>query len=418
MALNFGGLLAGASESIVRRVEKEEERLEQLAKEQRALATRQRAARESERRKKQAVVDEYTGLLKMYGMDEDTIGEIAGYGASALETAAGHAKTVFTAGGDINTVYRFSTTKDPSTPDTQSMVDQTTEALQANLAEDVPALTQGAVTSSASGSADTGKVSKQQTIKAAGLTIDQEALRNFFPIESEYSSVGAMEAGLLSKRYQARKNGNAEKEAQYDAQLQDLYQHKKDIAASAREEDKGDGIPFHTPSSATSLYNTMQRTAGDLIGVQQGELGQITSDLKGDPMPSPMRDYIASANMLTSAEDDPAVTRLASGVNRTSVGLIKNAGRQKAAELQATDQYAKKSSTPTGKSSVDGVRYFNFGEYDATTFTPEAMDPKVESGFKFGETIVVEDNSGAVRLMVYTGVPNPLLNGSKYIVIQ
>lgn len=405
MGLNFGGMLAGVSQSVVRRIEEEEDRLEEIAKEERSLATRQRAAREAERRKKQAIVDEYTGLLKMYGMNDDTIGEIAGYGSTAMQTAAGHAETVFKAGGDINTVYKYNPNKNPTSTDTSKLVEQTTAALQTDLAEDVPALTTGV--------ADTKKT---ETIKATGLTIDQDALKNFFPMKAEYGSVGAMEAGLLNLRYQARKRGDTDKENEYDAQLQDLYQHKKDLADAGREEGK-DTTSFHTPSSATSLFNTMQRTAGDLIGVEQGELGQITSDLKGDPMPSPLRDYIATSNMMTSAEGDKAVQRLASGINNTSTGLIKNAARVKASKFQGTDQFRNKTSDPSGKTTTDGVRYFNFGQFDASAFTPDQFGPQ-EANFKLGDSIVIQDDNGALRLMVYTGVPNPLLNGSKYIVVQ
>ena len=125
MGLNIGGILAGVSQSVVRRIEDEEDRLERIADEERSFAMRTRAAKEAERRKKQAIVDEYTGLLKMYGMNEDTIGEISGFGATAMQTAAEHAKTVFAAGGDINTVYKINPTKDPTTSDTKKLVEQT-----------------------------------------------------------------------------------------------------------------------------------------------------------------------------------------------------------------------------------------------------------------------------------------------------
>ena len=275
MALNLGGILAGVSSSVVRRIEEEEDRLERIADEERAQAMRTRAAKDAERRKKQAIVDEYTGLLKMYGMNEDTIGEIASYGSTAMQTAAEHAKTVFTAGGDINTVYKFNPSKDPTTKETSKLVQSTTQALQTNLTSDVPALTTGVAE----------EPKKEPTIKAAGLTIDSQALQNYFPMESKFSSVGAMEAGLLNLRYQARKRGDTDKESEYTSQLNDLYAHKKAMAEAAREEDQKTPS-FHTASSATSMFNTFQRTAGDLIGVEQGDFGQITSDLKGDPMPS------------------------------------------------------------------------------------------------------------------------------------
>lgn len=406
--MNLGGLLAGVSQSVVRRIEEEEDRLERIADEERSFAMRTRAAKDAERRKKQAIVDEYTGLLKMYGMNEDTIGEIASYGSTAMQTAAEHAKTVFTAGGDINTVYKFSPSNDPTTKDTSKLVEQTSAALQSDLTADVPALT-------------TGVEKETPTIKAAGLTIDSQALQNFFPMEAKYSSVGAMEAGLLNLRYQARKRGDADKEAEYDAQLADLYKHKKSLADAARE-DGTEKPAFHTPSSATSLYQTMQRTAGDMIGVEQGERGNIVGEFLGDSMKTPLRDYIATSNMLTSsAEDDQAVKNLAVGINKAQTGLIKNAARQRVSEFMTTEQY--KSGTlrkaKSGKTSTNGVSYFyDQGLTNADSLGLVPFKPAIEKNFSLGETIIMEGGDGKQKILVWTGVPNPLLNGAKYIQIN
>ena len=407
MGFNFGGFMAGVSDAVVDRMQKVEEEKIRIAREDRSIATKQRMAREAERRKKQAVVDEYTGMLKMFGMNEDTIGQVAEYGVGALQTAAGHAETVFKRGGDINTIYRFSPTNDPKSTTTEELVDSVNSTLTALPAEP-EALTEGEMKKTAV---------SDQPIRAAGLTIDVDAMQQFFPMEPEYSSVGAMEAGLINLKFRAEKKGDTAKAAEYDAQLQDLIDYKAELQAAKNAD--GQSPEFHTASSATSLYNTLQKVANEGLGIVKDSQGRIVSKFKGDEITTPLADYIATSNMLNSAQGDQAVTNLATGINNTATQLLQNAAYGRLNQFQNTEQYKRKRSDKgTGKTITNGVRYFNFGEFDASTLTPSNMPKDMQGNFKQGDVIFIEDNSGVTKLMMYTGVNNPLLDNTPYIIIK
>ena len=405
MAFNFGGIIAGVSDAVVDRMEKVEDEKIRIAREDRSIGTQQRMAREAERRKKQAVVDEYTGMLKMFGMEEDTIGQVAGYGVGALQTAAGHAETVFKKGGDINTIYRFSPTNDPKSTTTEELVDSVNATLTALPAEP-EALTEGEM-----------KKPAGESIRTAGLTIDVDAMQQFFPTEPEFSSVGAMEAGLLNLKFRAEKKGDDSKAAEYEEQLQSLIDYKAEVQAAKNAD--GKSPEFHTATSATSLYNTLQRVANQSLGIVKDSQGRIVSKFQGDEITAPLADYIATTNMLNTAQGDQAVANLATGINNSSTQLLRNAAQGRLNVFQRSEQYAKKSSdNKTGKTATNGVKYFNMGQFDASTLTPTSIDPKMQGNFKQGDVLFFEDDSNVTKIMMYTGVNNPLLDNTPYIIIQ
>ena len=94
MGFNFGGFMAGVADAAVSRMEKVEEEKIRIAREEReeerqlrSIGTRQRMAREEERRKKQALLDESAGMLAMLGYTEDNINAILSKGTAATEFA-------------------------------------------------------------------------------------------------------------------------------------------------------------------------------------------------------------------------------------------------------------------------------------------------------------------------------------------
>lgn len=86
MAFNFGGFMAGVSEKIVERVETEEDRLAEIAKEQRLLSNRLAFDRQSERRKKKVAAEELASELSVYFSPEETEA-ILGKGQGAAKQA-------------------------------------------------------------------------------------------------------------------------------------------------------------------------------------------------------------------------------------------------------------------------------------------------------------------------------------------
>ena len=108
MGLNLGGILAGVSQSVVKRIEEEEDRLERIADEERSYAMRQRAAKDAERRKKQAVTDEVTSSLSMY-FNEDQVKQIMSKGLGAAQTTLSLAGDAVTNGYDPVPLLNFPT---------------------------------------------------------------------------------------------------------------------------------------------------------------------------------------------------------------------------------------------------------------------------------------------------------------------
>ena len=93
MSFNFGGFLAGMSESIVGAIEEEKEqqrRFELMAEEE---ATKERARRKSQREAKNAALTELTESLNLY-YTEEQVADILSNGTAAGKYALNHAQTV------------------------------------------------------------------------------------------------------------------------------------------------------------------------------------------------------------------------------------------------------------------------------------------------------------------------------------
>ena len=116
MGFNFGGFMAGVADAAVSRMEKVEEEKIRIAREEReeerqlrSIGTRQRMAREEERRKKQALLDESAGMLAMLGYTEDNINAILSKGTAATEFAITAGTESMKKGIDSNTIFNLGT---------------------------------------------------------------------------------------------------------------------------------------------------------------------------------------------------------------------------------------------------------------------------------------------------------------------
>ena len=137
MAFNFGGFMAGVSDAAVNRMQKVEEEKIRIAREDRAIGTQQRMAREAERRKKQAILDESAGMLAMLGYNEDTINSILSKGTTASEFAITAGQTAMSKGVDPNTIWNFST--DDAGETDQKKVNETIDMAEPTKVGDITA---------------------------------------------------------------------------------------------------------------------------------------------------------------------------------------------------------------------------------------------------------------------------------------
>ena len=134
MSFNFGGFLAGMSESIVGAIEEEKEqqrRFELMAEEE---ATRERARRKSQREAKNAALTELTESLNLY-YTEEQVADILSNGTAAGKYALNHAQTVQGNGGSASATYDMSkgnmpsqNVYDPSNPNAKPHISQSVTA--------------------------------------------------------------------------------------------------------------------------------------------------------------------------------------------------------------------------------------------------------------------------------------------------
>lgn len=120
MAFNFGGFLAGMSETIVSSIEEEEAQQRRFDLMAETDAMKQRNARKAERDKKQAVLEESAKYLESLGYDEDSIAHIAKQGTLAIDDAITYGRLARERNVDINEIYKLEGVRTPN--DTKEII--------------------------------------------------------------------------------------------------------------------------------------------------------------------------------------------------------------------------------------------------------------------------------------------------------
>lgn len=383
MAFNLGGILAGASDAIVRRIEDEEERQEKLADEERSIATRQRLARETERRKKQAVLDETAGMMAMLGYDENTIQSILEKGTSAAQFAVTAGQTAMQKGVDPNTIWNFSTNEAGETD--MDAVTETIEAAAPTRVGDIEA------TSEEAPDLPTGTMS--------GGVVNLEVYQNLFadPKPVEKSIDGALtRIGLKMAR-----TNDPDEIAQLEKEEEVLLKRLANRKAAEKTEDG-----TTTPSLTASTVNTMERN------VRSKTLQQFKFKLGVDDEIENMTDgnrhlfhvsEIATAKELNARNkdiNDPYLKVTAQTVRASAVEQLESYGYDKLNEygqaqenLRAlTAQNADTQTINAAQKALDNINYF---QHDMAT-AKQKMNAR---SYKIGDVVNVEG-----ELFVYTGV--------------
>lgn len=117
MAFNLGAFVGGFSEKLTERIEEEEDRLQKRLEEERQLAMRQRAARSAERKKKQAAIEEATGLMKVLGFNESNIATALSQGTQATNFYIDAAKANYAKHGFQDPNIMFEAAGDNQSPE-------------------------------------------------------------------------------------------------------------------------------------------------------------------------------------------------------------------------------------------------------------------------------------------------------------
>jgi len=403
MAFSLQGFGAGFASTMASTLTEQRQRQERLQDEATSLATRQRIAKQAEREAKQEQIDEYTGLLTSLGIDPKHVDAIAKSGLSGLKLHAGYAQTAFEQGKDYNTFLSVAPTADLNNSETAEIISGATETKT----ETETAIPTGAEKSPAT---------------IGGIGLDRDMLSGLFPKKSDANSYAQMKAQALDLKLKAEQAGDTELANRYANRIKSIMEQES-LEAKDTVKKTGEYKP-HTPSSVNSLYTSSRATAGQLLQQSVGELGQITSDLMGNLMIAPMQEYLAYSLMKSSAvEEDRTLIDFANGRQSLAIDGVAKAARNKVDEFKRLDgPEVNLDGTVTG---LSGIRYLKApatkdGQtVDVSKRDPiTAINPNEITGLGYGETIVIQDTLGNTRILVHTGVPNPLAGGKPYLVIQ
>ncbi len=403
MAFSLQGFGAGFASQLSTNLNEQRRRQEKLQDEARTIATRQRLAKQADREAKQEQIDEYTGLLTSLGIDPKYVDAIAKSGLSGLKLHAGYAQTAFEQGKDYNSFLSVAPTVDLNNSETSEIISGATETKT----ETETAIPTGAEKSPAT---------------IGGIGLDRDMLSGLFPKKSEANSYAQMKAQALDLKLKAEQAGDTALANQYANRIKSIMEQES-LEAKDAVKKTGEYKP-HSPSSVNSLYTSSRAAAGQLLQQSVGELGQITSDLMGNLMIAPMQEYLAYALMKQSAvEEDKTLLDFANGRQSMAIAGVSKAARNKVDEFNRVDSpEVNLNGTVTG---LSGIRYLkapatvNGQIVDVSKVDPtKVINPKEINGLGYGETIVIQDTLGNTRILVHTGVPNPLAGGEPYLVVQ
>ena len=251
MGFNFGGFMAGVADAAVDRMQKVEEEKIRIAREDRSIATQQRMARESERRKKQAILDESAGMLAMLGYDEDTINSIMAKGTAASKFAITAGQTAMSKGIDPNTIWNFSTNEAGETD--QNKVNETIGVAKPSKVGDIEA-TSTAAPDLPSGESDS--------------IINLDVYQNLFAEPEKIESSFSARLSVISQKL--ARNPNRKDAASLKAEQEKLLEDLRTMKEAEREE-KGTNTESFTAKTVNDLAKQYRNeeliTKGFKIGV-------------------------------------------------------------------------------------------------------------------------------------------------------
>lgn len=358
MAFSLSGFLGGASAKLVERIEDEEARIEKLEDEQRSIATRQRMAREAERRKKQAAADEIAGMMGMLGYDESTIESVMAKGNAAGKFAIEAGQRAMTKGVDPNTIWNMSST------DTDTDTAKVTETIDGAEVAEIGALGESAGSTVGTSMGNTG---------AINLNVYKDLYAEPDKLETSYSARLAVISQKLAR------NPNREDAAALTAEQDKLFDDLKRMKEAEREE-KGTESPTFTVGSITANVNEVRRGALERYGFKVGLEGAIENLEEGNQHMADIAE-INVAGQLTQRNtsiNDPLMKDAIKGIYNAAVSNLAD---------YAFDMY----NDQTKRANITQVE------------TPEAFATGIQQRqYRIGEVIQQGGN-----LFVYTGVTDP-----------
>jgi len=331
MALSLSGIVGGFSQKLTDRIEEEEERAERLAEQQRQEASRLRVARESERRKRQGILDESAGLLKALGYSDSQVEGILEQGVLASEFYIDAGKQAAIKGIDPRTIVNFST-------DEEGKIDQAqvTERIESAETPELGALTESAGSTTVGiGGGGTG-------------TMNLETIRNLYAKPDPISNSFSEELARISQKL--ARNPSKEEETELKRQQEKILADLR-IMKEAEREEKGTAGPSFTIGSITANVNEVRSGAYRRLaryGIKVGLDDTIEGINEGNAHLADIAEIDVARQLTTrnTGIDDPLMTNAVKGIYNSAYNNLGdyafdmyNNSREKVIQVPSAEEF-------------------------------------------------------------------------------
>lgn len=399
MAFNFGGFLMGASQQLVKEIERKEEELreEKLLKEERdwqeslikkRAAASAGAAEASERRKRNNDIEDLTSRAAFhYGTDNAAAMAKQGFGYLTEAVTIGNQLSA--AGYNPSTFYTASN----GTLDAAKKVVTQTEGQQVQAAVPTTSI-------------------PDAPVPVGGFDFD--AIRTALKPDKTASSLDALLAMNTQDILKANEDGNA-------TALEKALQNQAAILKTIALTEDPEAVEQISEDPRMLLANMRAQAIGN-YGASSGEMGQLIEEVKGAPYFGDLMDYAAADRMLNYvSEFDPKqvsnVTNVAKGTMKAAERNLLNYASDVAAEFMSTEDAFAKGKVKKG-GIVDGrddVRYGRVASLPSIEKTGNLLLQTIDKPKDAG-VVILQDKDNNIRIALYTGIPNPKLGGAPYLV--
>ena len=399
MAFNFGGFLMGASQQLVKEIERKEEELreEKLLKEERdwqeslikkRAAASAGAAETSERRKRNNDIEDLTSRAAFhYGTDNAAAMAKQGFGYLTEAVTIGNQLSA--AGYNPSTFYTASN----GTLDAAKKVVTQTEGQQVQAAVPTTSI-------------------PDAPVPVGGFDFD--AIRTALKPDKTASSLDALLAMNTQDILKANEDGNA-------TALEKALQNQAAILKTIALTEDPEAVEQISEDPRMLLANMRAQAIGN-YGASSGEMGQLIEEVKGAPYFGDLMDYAAADRMLNYvSEFDPKqvsnVTNVAKGTMKAAERNLLNYASDVAAEFMSTEDAFAKGKVKKG-GVVDGrddVRYGKVASLPSIEKTGNLLLQTINKPKDAG-VVILQDKDNNIRIALYTGIPNPKLGGAPYLV--
>lgn len=399
MAFNFGGFLMGASQQLVKEIERKEEELreEKLLKEERdwqeslikkRAAASAGAAETSERRKRNNDIEDLTSRAAFhYGTDNAAAMAKQGFGYLTEAVTIGNQLSA--AGYNPSTFYTASN----GTLDAAKKVVTQTEGQQVQAAVPTTSI-------------------PDAPVPVGGFDFD--AIRTALKPDKTASSLDALLAMNTQDILKANEDGNA-------TALEKALQNQAAILKTIALTEDPEAVEQISEDPRMLLANMRAQAIGN-YGASSGEMGQLIEEVKGAPYFGDLMDYAAADRMLNYvSEFDPKqvsnVTNVAKGTMKAAERNLLNYASDVAAEFMSTEDAFAKGKVKKG-GIVDGrddVRYGKVASLPSIEKTGNLLLQTIDKPKDAG-VVILQDKDNNIRIALYTGIPNPKLGGAPYLV--